>query len=230
MTADNLSKLQENTRCGGPLTQELLWWLAANTAAGGREVTDTQGRCSTELLHLDGAFWSYCSFPATREASANDASSLGWTGPWIVEKQLRLTERVNENQNTLLIALWESDGAIICSASVFLERGLVDSIKEGYLILTCINNTGMKYVKNNHLLNTSSVPGSPRSASTPFPLLFRHHFRLLCPLATEHQPQWPPHCSLKTPSMLPYHGTCACSFLLSRSLFIHICAWLALSL
>lgn len=55
-SADNLSKLQEITRKGGPLTQELLEWLAANTAAGGREVTDMQGRCSTELLHLDGAF------------------------------------------------------------------------------------------------------------------------------------------------------------------------------
>lgn len=61
----------------GPLIQELLQWLAANTAAEGREVTDTQGRCSTELLHLDGAFWFYCSFPAMQEASANDASSLG---------------------------------------------------------------------------------------------------------------------------------------------------------
>ena len=80
----------------------------------------------------------------------------------------------------------------------------------------------MKYFKNSHLLNTCSVPDSPWSASTPFPLFFRPYVPLLCPLATERQPQWPPHCSLKTPSMLPSHGICACSCLeVSSSTYVH---------
>lgn len=47
----------------------------------------------------------------------------------------------------------------ICTASVFMERGLVDSIKEDHLILTCIENMGMKFI-NSHLLKIPSVPGS----------------------------------------------------------------------
>lgn len=64
---DNLLKLQENSGRGGPLPKELPQWLAAHTAAGGGEVTHTHGRCSTELLHLDGVFGSTAFSQACRK-------------------------------------------------------------------------------------------------------------------------------------------------------------------
>ena len=134
--------------------------------------------------------------------------------------------RVSENPNTPLMALWESNGTIICSASLFiLERVLVERVKENYVILTCINNTGVAYINNSHILNACSVSGSLWSASTPYPLFFSPYFPLFSPLAAEYQPQWPPHYSLKTPNMFPSHGIWTCFLLLSRifssSIYVH---------
>lgn len=119
--------------------------------------------------------------------------------------------RVNEKPNTVLIALWESDGTIICSASVFFLKkdSFVDRIEGNHHILTCINNTGIKRVNNYYFLSLLCTRLSVIS-SPPFPLFLTSFFPLLSPLATVHQSEWPPHCSLQTPSMLLSQRICAC--------------------
>lgn len=84
--------------------------------------------------------------------------------------------RVNENPNMVLIALWESDRAIIYSASVFFWKRNYWQYEGKPSISTCINNTGMKYVRNSYALISHSVPDSLWSASIPFPLFLRFHF------------------------------------------------------
>lgn len=103
--------------------------------------------------------------------------------------------------------LWQSDGAVICSAIFFFLRWIVDSTKGNHLILTCTNNTGMKCVN----IIIASFPKLTLCQPPLFFLLFlRSHFLLLSPLTTVHYSQRPPHCSLKAPGMLPSHKICTC--------------------
>lgn len=167
-------------------------------------------------------------FPSHAEASANDASSLGWTGPGKQEKQLSLTESPG-SMRTQILHWWQLGKWWDHNLFMFLwKQDLLKVLKENDVILTCINNTGIAYINNSHILNTCSVPGALWSACTPYP------FPAVNSLCSLH---WPLKISHNDLLIIPWRPQ-ACFHLMefalalcsSRILFLHICAWFTLSL